>query len=142
MFSRELGELRKQAQEKGDPSGAHAYLIAASFLQVLKEKGLVVEAEVNGYKNWVVREDSGQQEERRITGQSDDVLRYFLQHLNQVCTFEELETLLWPGDFKPSVPNDNLRQVIKSLRISIREMSDFPYKVESVRGRGYRLTEF
>ena len=60
------------------------------------------------------------------------LLKYFLQHPNEICTFENLHKVMW--DFDETISPESLRAHIKNLRKHLdKDM------IHNIRGHGYRF---
>jgi DNA-binding response OmpR family regulator len=71
----------------------------------------------------------------RLTYQEFELLRYLADLRDRVVSFDVLSSLLW-GSTGPRETR-RLNVLVCRLRTKLRE--SFPYKLETVRGRGYGL---
>ena len=76
-----------------------------------------------------------------LTNHEHHLLRYFLSHPGEVCTKDDLMAAVWPDDVLiDGVRDDRLAQLIKRLRAKIEPTPAKPTYIQTVRGRGYRLS--
>jgi DNA-binding winged helix-turn-helix (wHTH) protein/Tfp pilus assembly protein PilF len=67
---------------------------------------------------------------------SFELLVYFIEHAEQVCTLEQISKAVWGTTV---VSNDTVVQRITLLRKSLGDDPKNPKYIESIRGRGYRF---
>jgi DNA-binding winged helix-turn-helix (wHTH) protein len=72
----------------------------------------------------------------RLTGKSFAVLRYVVEHPNQLVTKRELFRAVWPGTV---VSHSTLTSCIKELRKALADDAKLPQYIETVHRRGYRF---
>jgi DNA-binding winged helix-turn-helix (wHTH) protein len=72
----------------------------------------------------------------RLTGKSFAVLRYVVEHPNQLVTKRELFHAVWPGTI---VSHSTLTSCIKELRKALADDARSPKYIETVHRRGYRF---
>ncbi len=88
------------------------------------------------------RLDLGREQLRRdedaiqLTNKAFAVLRYFVEHAEQLVTRDALLEAVWPGTF---VSDAVLTVCIHELRQALGETAQAPRFIETVRGRGYRF---
>ena len=76
-----------------------------------------------------------------LTNHEHHLLRYFLSHPGEVCTKDDLMAAVWADDVLiDGVRDDRLAQLIKRLRGKIEPTPAKPTYIQTVRGRGYRLS--
>lgn len=79
------------------------------------------------------------QEEILLTGKQFQLFQYFLRHLNQILTKEQLYEGVWDEQF---IEGDKTLMVhIRYLREKIEENPAKPVIIETVRGIGYRVKQ-
>lgn len=79
------------------------------------------------------------QEEILLTGKQFQLFQYFLRHLNQILTKEQLYEGLWDEQF---IEGDKTLMVhIRYLREKIEENPAKPVIIETIRGIGYRVKQ-
>ncbi len=71
-----------------------------------------------------------------LTNKAFAVLRYLLEHAEQLVTRDALMEAVWPGVF---VSDAALTVCIHELRQALEETAQAPRFIETVRGRGYRF---
>lgn len=64
------------------------------------------------------------------------VLRYLVEHPEQLVTKEELMNAVWPGTV---VGDDALTGCVRDLRKVLGDEARTPHYIETVHGRGYRF---
>jgi DNA-binding winged helix-turn-helix (wHTH) protein len=74
-----------------------------------------------------------------LTPLESKLYNYLLAHVEQTCTREQLQKVIW-GDKLPSSP-DALEQLVKRLRGKIEPSPDQPVYLLNVRGQGYLLRQ-
>jgi len=86
--------------------------------------------------------DRGREQLRRggdvipLTNKAFAVLRYLVEHAEQLITRDALLEAVWPGTF---VSDAALTVCIHELRQALGEKAQAPQFIETVRGRGYRF---
>ncbi|WP_054950544.1 response regulator transcription factor [Numidum massiliense] len=86
-------------------------------------------------ENRVVDRETG--EEVTLTGKEYKLLSYFLRHINQILTKEQLYEAVWD---EPFVGGDNTIMVhIRHLRKKIERNPSQPTVIQTIRGLGYRI---
>ncbi|SFD68888.1 DNA-binding response regulator, OmpR family, contains REC and winged-helix (wHTH) domain [Lentibacillus persicus] len=76
-------------------------------------------------------------EEIRLTGKQYQIFRYFLRHLNQILTKEQLYEGVWE---EPYMDGDKTLMVhIRHLREKLEKDPAKPAIIETIRGIGYRV---
>ncbi|WP_368652932.1 response regulator transcription factor [Ornithinibacillus sp. 4-3] len=79
------------------------------------------------------------QEEILLTGKQFQLFQYFLRHLNQILTKEQLYEGVWDEQF---IEGDKTLMVhIRYLREKIEENPAKPVIIETIRGIGYRVKQ-
>lgn len=79
------------------------------------------------------------QEEILLTGKQFQLFQYFLRHLNQILTKEQLYEGVWNEQF---IEGDKTLMVhIRYLREKIEENPAKPVIIETIRGIGYRVKQ-
>ena len=63
------------------------------------------------------------------------VLRYLVEHPEQLVTKEEIMEVVWPGTV---VGDDALTGCVRDLRKVLGDEAKTPHYIETVHGRGYR----
>ncbi|MBD1380518.1 response regulator transcription factor [Metabacillus arenae] len=82
-------------------------------------------------------ENNETQEEIILTGKQYQILSYFLRHLNQILTKEQLYEGVWGENF---IEGDKTLNVhIRYLREKIEKNPAKPEIIETIRGIGYRV---
>ncbi len=76
-------------------------------------------------------------DEPTLTYMESRVYDYLRTHLGDVCDKTEIMQAIWGEDNMPS--NSALQKIIERIREKIEDEPDSPYKLISVRGRGYML---
>ena len=78
-------------------------------------------------------------EEIQLTGKQYHLFQYFLRHLNQILTKEQLYEGIWN---EPYIEGDKTIMVhIRYLREKIEENPSSPKIIETIRGIGYRVKQ-
>src|SRR5699024_135704 len=74
-----------------------------------------------------------------LTGKQFQLFQYFLRHLNQILTKEQLYEAIWKSQF---VEGDKTLMVhIRYLREKIEDNPAKPNIIETIRGIGYRVKQ-
>lgn len=78
----------------------------------------------------------------RLTAKEARLLDYFQAHAGEVCAKDDLIRAVWPEDqvFTEGVRDDSLAQLVRRLREKIEPEPAAPRFIQTVPGRGYRLT--
>jgi DNA-binding winged helix-turn-helix (wHTH) protein len=76
-------------------------------------------------------------DERSLTYMESRVYDYLRDHLGDVCDKIEIMQVVWREDNMPS--SSALQKIIERIREKIEDDPESPYKLISVRGRGYML---
>lgn len=85
----------------------------------------------------LINKNSG--EEIQLTGKQYHLFQYFLRHLNQILTKEQLYEGVWG---EPYIEGDKTIMVhIRYLREKIEENPSSPKIIETIRGIGYRVKQ-
>ena len=85
----------------------------------------------------LINKNSG--EEIQLTGKQYHLFQYFLRHLNQILTKEQLYEGVWN---EPYIEGDKTIMVhIRYLREKIEENPSSPKIIETIRGIGYRVKQ-
>lgn len=77
------------------------------------------------------------EDDKPFTYMEGKVYEYLKSRLNEVCDRTEIMQGVWEEDALPS--NSALQKIIERIRDKIESDPDSPYKLISVRGRGYML---
>lgn len=87
-------------------------------------------------KDWQIvnRETS---EEIRLTGKQHAIFQFFLRHLNQILTKEQLYEGVWGGSYLEG--DKTLMVHIRHLREKTEKNPGEPVLIETIRGIGYRM---
>lgn len=92
---------------------------------------------VNLAENRIIDERTG--EEIILTGKQYQILMYFLKHLNQILTKEQIYEAVWGESF---IEGDKTLMVhIRYLREKIEVNPSAPEIIETIRGIGYRVKQ-
>src|SRR5260370_35357161 len=76
----------------------------------------------------------------RLTPLESRLYNYLLTHIDQTCTREQLQQVIW-GDKVPTMSPDALEQLVKPLRGKSYPNPDQPSYLLNVRGQGYLLRQ-
>ena len=77
-----------------------------------------------------------------LTDHEDRLLGYLLSRADEICTKDEIMAAVWPDEaLVEGVRDDRLAQLIKRLRDKIEPDPPKPIYVQTIRGRGYRLSQ-
>jgi Tol biopolymer transport system component/DNA-binding winged helix-turn-helix (wHTH) protein len=74
----------------------------------------------------------------RLQQQPFQVLALLLERPGELVTREELRRRLWPDDLHVDFEH-SLNTAVKKVRLALRDTSEHPLYIETVRGRGYRF---
>lgn len=87
-------------------------------------------------KDWqIVNRETG--EEIRLTGKQHAIFQFFLRHLNQILTKEQLYEGIWRGSYLEG--DKTLMVHIRHLREKTEKNPGEPMLIETIRGIGYRM---
>ena len=76
------------------------------------------------------------EEALRLTNKAFAVLRYLVEHAEQLVTKDVLFEVVWPDTY---VGDATLAMCIRELRQALGDNAKTPQFIETVRGRGYRF---
>ena len=88
--------------------------------------------------NIKTHELSFHQHKKQLPKKQFELLKYFLEHENQVVSREEMLNKIWGYDFVGE--SRTLDVHIKELRKSLYELSQTNQQIETIRGVGYKLS--
>jgi DNA-binding response OmpR family regulator len=83
--------------------------------------------------------DKNKNEEILLTGKQYYLFQYFIRHLNQILTKEQLYEGVWGGTYMEG--DKTLMVHIRYLREKLEENPSKPKIIETIRGIGYRVKE-
>lgn len=90
---------------------------------------------VNTQDLYIINQETG--EEIQLTGKQYHIFRYFLRHLNQILTKEQLYEGVWGEQY---IEGDKTLMVhIRHLREKLEKDPARPTIIETIRGIGYRV---
>jgi DNA-binding response OmpR family regulator len=77
-----------------------------------------------------------------LTTSEHRLLAYLLAHRGEICEKDSLITIVWPNEYAGvGVSDERLAQLVARLRQKIEPDRAKPTYLQTVRGRGYRLTQ-
>ena len=72
-----------------------------------------------------------------LTGKQFYIFQYFLRHVNQILTKEQLYEAIWKQPYQPG--DKSLMVHIRHLREKVEKDASNPEIIETIRGIGYRV---
>ncbi|MFQ3546383.1 response regulator transcription factor [Halobacillus rhizosphaerae] len=83
----------------------------------------------------IINRDTGK--EIVLTGKQFYIFQYFLRHVNQILTKEQLYEAIWKQPYQPG--DKSLMVHIRHLREKVEKDASNPEIIETIRGIGYRV---